>query len=389
MFDVLAAAKWKIIVSRLLPNKTKTLTWSALGSAIHAAVAPWDWEHATISQTQIQLAKSYAAGTAGMHLLSIAAWKLIVLRAFETVLSPAQRAPTSLALVSASNTPFTCGYLCDAIADAASASVHPSLLARARRSRWRHLVLSCLQWQMRSFELPPWWLEAAQGLVDVTSEQKDRFQAVMLKTSHGRKPGSEDSRCSCFQSSRVVRVWQLWNARRWRQFSLKRSKVQRELVSSGISPKPLQPAIGTALCFAGVNTSINEMFVLHGTSRTNAMNILEEGFNERACVGASYGKGVYFSPQACKSGHHASIGDDGLCCLLVARVVLGSIHYTESHQGSSLRRPPVRSDGKANHSVVANPGEISDYAQLHQEIVLFDGRQSYPEYLVEFERGVS
>lgn len=271
----------------------------------------------------------------------------------------------------------------DAIEAAQSAHVNIGLVRLARHVLWRRFANSALQWhwclRFRHLELPPGWVDTKQGLIDVTDSLITQMQDVFLMTSHGKPHDA----CVSFQSSRVVRVSMLRNTSLWKHFAAKRWLIREELGHEEIWPVPLEPTPSAALDLAHVDKSVNEMFLLHGTSRANALAIMKEGFNHRICTGSSYGKGVYFSPQMCKAGHHAEVGEDGLQCVIVARAVLGNIHYTDCNHGPSLRRPPARSDGNANHSVVANPGARYG-AQVHQEIVLFDGCQCYPEYLVEF-----
>ena len=131
---------------------------------------------------------------------------------------------------------------------------------------------------------------------------------------------------------------------------------------------------------------LNEVFLFHGTDEAVANVIVQHGFDERvANLQGLYGAGSYFANQSCKAAQYAKKDGGGLKTLIVARITLGDPHYATG--GMSLaRRPPERDTrqgwrpGLLYDSVVANSGG----SQGHRELIIYDHRQAYPEYVVRF-----
>ena len=67
---------------------------------------------------------------------------------------------------------------------------------------------------------------------------------------------------------------------------------------------------------------------------------------------------------------------------LAARVTLGDPYYT-SGQLQHERRPPERKRGLPYDSVIANASST----QVHRELIVYDHRQAFPEYVVRYKEG--
>ena len=97
--------------------------------------------------------------------------------------------------------------------------------------------------------------------------------------------------------------------------------------------------------------------------------------------------GVYFANQSCKAAQYAR--DGGEKTLLISRVTLGDPHYATGTL-KEYRRPPERNAvvwgaGLTYDSVVANTSTTS--GQVHRELIVYDHRQAYPEYVVRYREG--
>ena len=94
-----------------------------------------------------------------------------------------------------------------------------------------------------------------------------------------------------------------------------------------------------------------------------------------------YGAGCYFASQACKAVSYTrpDPNANNMRIMLVSRVVLGDPHYQTRTE--ALRRPPERGGlfdrGVLFDSIVANKD--------HRELIVYDHRQAYPEYIVFFK----
>ena len=128
---------------------------------------------------------------------------------------------------------------------------------------------------------------------------------------------------------------------------------------------------------------LNEVFLFHGTTAATADVIVQHGFDERvASLHGLYGAGTYFANQSCKAAQYAR--DRGVKTLIVARVTLGDPYYATGHLAQH-RRAPDRGAGWSKTGltydcVVAN----TSGSQAHRELIVYDHRQAYPEYVVRF-----
>ena len=87
-----------------------------------------------------------------------------------------------------------------------------------------------------------------------------------------------------------------------------------------------------------------------------------------------------------------SAGRGGEKYLLVARVALGDPYYASGPM-TQARRPPERpaaslsqvgrKQGLTYDSTVAN----STAQQAHRELIVYDRRRAYPEYVVRYQEG--
>lgn len=124
------------------------------------------------------------------------------------------------------------------------------------------------------------------------------------------------------------------------------------------------PVICTQLYFCG------------GANDEHIERIMRQGFTKEDFIRGPYGKGLYFSAQACQAAAFSAPGKVLLC-----NVGLG---LTESvvvqDRGRSL--PPPGFDSIL--TVGRTPSPVSSQASPQQEYVVFDPLQAIPVYLVEY-----
>eukprot|EP00913_Durusdinium_trenchii_P035116 g32850.t1 len=134
-----------------------------------------------------------------------------------------------------------------------------------------------------------------------------------------------------------------------------------------------------------IDAEINEYYLFHGT-RPEAANAITEGDFRLDLAGSNagtlYGRGVYFSESTGKSDEYATEDSRGWCCMLVCRVTLGRILYTDEEypNTNALVRHCTKGD---NHSVL---GDREQIRSTFREMIVFDTDQAYPEFLVWYSR---
>jgi serine/threonine protein kinase len=239
----------------------------------------------------------------------------------------------------------------------------------------------------KGLQVPPYWRNKTGIHFVATKFVRDDLQKFMV----------ESSCCPATKQMRVVSVVRVENESLWQMYQLRRDILKKNCAAQDIRSLSTvtnwQPAIPSK---ADMSTDINEFYLFHGTSLGMAEVICKHGFDERvAALSGLYGAGSYFAINSCKSHQYSSkIKDSSNFVMLVCRVAMGSPHCTSTlHQNA--RRPPdnAATPGRPFDSIFAQHG-ISfpiiiagvqrHHKQHHNEYVVFDRHQVYPEYIVRY-----
>eukprot|EP00928_Gymnodinium_smaydae_P014654 TRINITY_DN15397_c0_g1_i1.p1 TRINITY_DN15397_c0_g1~~TRINITY_DN15397_c0_g1_i1.p1 ORF type:complete len:649 (-),score=77.86 TRINITY_DN15397_c0_g1_i1:204-2150(-) len=201
------------------------------------------------------------------------------------------------------------------------------------------------------------------------------------------------SDCTTFKEKvRLVRVLRIENWHLWQKYQRNLEHLKRDMLKYGVKTTPIDPPLSKDLvefslkyCQCRLDTALNESFLFHGTTYETTVKIALEGFDFRLSKPGYYGHGTYFASQACKS--HQYTKSIVLHTLIVSRVAVGDIYYAEKVD-KECRRPPVHNGTSRSYdSVVAKPGPMPGHHQnnqTHQEFVIFDKLQTYPELIVQY-----
>ena len=203
----------------------------------------------------------------------------------------------------------------------------------------------------------------------------------------------ESSSCCNGAASRatVVSVERIENESLWHMYQTRRSIVQKRLAGRNNAVPKLsskmrwQPTDMPST--QELSADVNELYLFHGTSATTAGIIAEHGFDERvASLNGLYGAGSYFAINGCKSHQYAgATAGSGGHVMLVCRVTLG-IPFCTTRQHKNARRPPDNpaTPGRPHDSIYAEGGVANGGDQRHNEYIVFDSSQVYPEYVVHY-----
>eukprot|EP00041_Stephanoeca_diplocostata_P000577 m.15443 g.15443 ORF g.15443 m.15443 type:complete len:1280 (+) comp10749_c0_seq1:405-4244(+) len=178
----------------------------------------------------------------------------------------------------------------------------------------------------------------------------------------------------------VTRVLRVENSRLWKRYCTRREEMQS---CDAVAPITIH---GHTM----LDPSINEVHLFHGTDPDTARLIGEYGFDERVSAKSGlYGCGTYFASDSCKSMQYTKgANENGEYTFLLTRVLLGDAFSTTTWL-KELRRAPLKTLGTLYDSVVAWEGtSISCGMQVrqqgHDEFIVYDRAQTYPEYIVYF-----
>jgi hypothetical protein len=226
--------------------------------------------------------------------------------------------------------------------------------------------------------VPPYWKNKTGIHFVATNFVRDALQKFMV----------ESSCCPATKQTRVVSVERVENESLWQRYQFSRDILKKNVAAQGIrslsAATNWQPGIPSKV---EMSTDINEFYLFHGTSSKSAHFICEHGFDERvADLNGLYGAGSYFAINACKSHQYSlKYKDSSTFVMLVCRVVIGSPYCTSTaHNGQ--RRPPdnAATPGRPFDSIFAQHGIGRGGQQQHNEYVVFDRLQVYPDYIVRY-----
>jgi hypothetical protein len=226
-------------------------------------------------------------------------------------------------------------------------------------------------------QVPPYWKNKTGFKLVPTKFVQNPLQNFMVA----------DSCCSDTKKTRVVSVDRVENESLWRTYQLRRDIIKKTCAAHRIQTLSTAGTAQPAISKAELSTDINEFHLFHGTSWKNARVICEHGFDERvASLSGLYGAGTYFAVNSCKSHQYSQKQrDSSNFVVLVCRVVMGS-PYCTSTQHNQQRRPPDNpaTPGRPFDSIFAQHGKANGGQQRHNEYVVFDRQQVYPEYIVQY-----
>jgi len=257
-----------------------------------------------------------------------------------------------------------------------------------------------------SLDVPPYWLISTdiqriashfpigsdveifeKVRIPVEGSFRDKVERLLKKSVFHHHSFHGPSECdSLSQKLLITKVWRVEHPKLFKLYSQCRTNLQEKLCSDESTREKIVPPLGDELsqfcqdCLApDVGSSVNEVFLFHGTKGDNIPAIAAHGFDFRLAAEGFYGQGTYFASQSCKSFQYC--GNPRLQHhMIIARVCLGMPFYAKE-TCPTTKRPPT------GDSIIAQPGPMKGHHQgfqSHQEFVIFDNKQAYPEFFVEF-----
>mmetsp|Transcript_106302 Transcript_106302/g.189026 ORF Transcript_106302/g.189026 Transcript_106302/m.189026 type:complete len:504 (-) Transcript_106302:33-1544(-) len=219
------------------------------------------------------------------------------------------------------------------------------------------------------------------------------FEAVLKRSifHHQDLQPQSLSPCDRFRKSlKVTGVTRIENAYLYNKYAAFRSEMEERHRAHDVMQTEIVPQISShmtkladELLDRNVRSSVNEVLLCHGTSNESAHTIAVEGFDFRLARPGYYGTGTYFSSQTCKCRQYC----DQSLTMIISRVALGTPHYADEVNNKVTRPPKCTSTGHLFDSIIAKPGKMKNHVngiQSHQEFVIFEKFQAYPEFLVTF-----
>mmetsp|Transcript_31851 Transcript_31851/g.101631 ORF Transcript_31851/g.101631 Transcript_31851/m.101631 type:complete len:1006 (-) Transcript_31851:99-3116(-) len=227
--------------------------------------------------------------------------------------------------------------------------------------------------------------------VDVTREWKDRVQELMTSTCIQQYIGQgRDNQGLTHKGYRVERVFHIQDRSLWLPFAVQRKNASRWIMESRRSRPKTKVSTWRDWMKRELlqDKTSNEVFLFHGTRQNVVDAILSCGLDERVCsMGGLFGAGIYLAENSSKSDEYCVPDARGICSMFLVRAVLG-MPYEAEHPMPNTRLPPASADSRPHDSVIGVTRSTHPSAFLHKyrEFIVYDRRQTYPEFLIEFRR---
>eukprot|EP00931_Biecheleriopsis_adriatica_P118744 TRINITY_DN94072_c0_g1_i1.p1 TRINITY_DN94072_c0_g1~~TRINITY_DN94072_c0_g1_i1.p1 ORF type:complete len:282 (-),score=60.91 TRINITY_DN94072_c0_g1_i1:223-1029(-) len=214
---------------------------------------------------------------------------------------------------------------------------------------------------------PPWYWSAAAKWPELFQEEVggEYVKQMGTKILQRRLPDRE-----------VVRCLRVEDAVLWEKYAAKRAQIRERAVAI----EDIKPETSESISFSAKTTldqSVNEVWLLHGTSEEAAKAIAKSNFNGSS--GGCFGPGTYFADDAKKSNQYAKgATEDGCKIMLLCRVTLGGVKKLEPGQDRTADR--FFDD--------PNIDSVLGFTDT-REFVVYDSAQIYPEYIMYYKQSDS
>lgn len=230
--------------------------------------------------------------------------------------------------------------------------------------------------QLEIYTPPPYW--NCKNIIEKNfTEDHFMYKSLYVKKDiqNMLRKSVKSSSSKIMKNVIVKKVERLENIELWTRYCMKKFAIVR-CHPDGCKPleKPITYNLTSIL---KTNTKINEFYLWHGLKNPDNSGIIKkQGLDERvASLKGQYGGGCYFAENSDKSEKYMRSNSHGQYCILLCRVLIGDWYSTKTTRKEE-RRPPEKEDGSRQlyDSVFAE--------RYHNEYVVYDGAQVYPEYFI-------
>jgi hypothetical protein len=224
-----------------------------------------------------------------------------------------------------------------------------------------------------------------QGLqqAELSDFQKLFDASFRKKYTRDRKDGGVPDRLL------ITRGHRCQNVQNWIEYSRRRWQIKEELNAKKDLPIRIDN-LKTASVLPEqdqyrLDSDAHEEFLFHGTNDTAAAGITNGDFLVNLAgsnAGTLYGRGVYLAESVSKSDEYTQPNPYGERCILVCRATLGYVNYND--QIAPNVDTLVKSCTEGPYHCVL--GDREKCRGTYREIMVYDGHQVYPEYVIWYKR---
>jgi len=269
--------------------------------------------------------------------------------------------------------------------------------------------------------VPANWITPYKEIkIDLTHVYRESMEILMnqriFESGHGDKFGTIRGKDP--NRYEVVRVYRIQDAIQWRSYDNKRTAIKEKIKNCNKFRE--EYAVRYPMCSDFLDPVANEYYLFHGTDAHTIQKIIENGFDERfGNVNGMFGPGIYFAEHSSKANQYVACPKcqggsipkkNTLCsctgdieyCMLLSRVCLGNPFICHNYEIWSSTREERKDRDVENFSPYPSMGcflnddcieHHSVYAEQKpsgcvraREFIVYDKRQTYPEFLIYYKR---
>ncbi|KAJ8297433.1 hypothetical protein KUTeg_023964 [Tegillarca granosa] len=243
-------------------------------------------------------------------------------------------------------------------------------------------------------------------LVDVDKPTEEAVKKIVYasweqdKVGHGHDAAGLNN--LKFSKIKVTKVQRVEHLDLFEKYSYERQQLFSKACKNGRRFSNLQNLKGSVgpvrtekladgILMEDIYPEINEFYLFHGTKQGNIDAVLAQGLDNRmAGTNAVFGQGIYAAESATKADQYVdtrsqrSVGEEKQ--MLMIRMCMGEICLTNKPK-KHCRAPCLTcyDDSCKEHNTFSD-SVVVDGLWIFREFIVYDQRQSYPEYLITYIR---
>ena len=255
------------------------------------------------------------------------------------------------------------------------------------KTKFRHLTPDELRAHAVSLARPKYWANSGSLRVKIDDIHGESSIAYMTKLMKSSIMDPQNTSKHGMDKLKVTKVERIENSQLFDLFESEKYNLRFQLNApeSTATRTCLIEREGVKKWLDGGRTldagPLNEFWLWHGTKSDDQLisDIVHNGLSEKFSnlKNSLYGAGIYFADNSSKSHQYVTNPTgSGAKAMFLCRVAMGAPYLTNK-QHKEERKPP----GQFN-SIFAEKGVANSGSQFHNEYVIFEKNQVYPEYLV-------
>lgn len=190
------------------------------------------------------------------------------------------------------------------------------------------------------------------------------------------------------RSFKVKSVKRNENSKLWRKYTIKKAELKQSQ-QIGVAAEIFDDVLTTRTCvgmgFDGLDKTVNEWYLFHGTTLSAAQSICTNDFKMSlagSATGTLYGRGSYFAESITKADEYSKNEGNGYCVLL-CRVLGGTVKYTAEKTPNAEQLTKECLEGSYGSII----GDRKKASNTYREFIIFDTEDVYPEFVLTYDRG--